>query len=78
MDLVAHHLKIIDKVCEHTTPDFMTFAEDMSYNNGSMLSKELFDEFMKPYYPELTICPFYNRKLNALLLSLDIVVLSCF
>ncbi len=49
-DLVAHHLKIIDKVCEHTTPDFMTFAEDMSYNNGSMLSKELFDEFMKPYY----------------------------
>ena len=27
---------------------------------------------------ELTICPFYNRKLNALLLSLDIVVLSCF
>lgn len=28
--------------------------------------------------PELTICPFNNRKLNALLLSLDIVVLPCF
>jgi uroporphyrinogen-III decarboxylase len=28
----------------------MTFGEDMSYNNGPMLSKELFDEFMRPYY----------------------------
>jgi uroporphyrinogen-III decarboxylase len=28
----------------------MTFAEDMSYNHGSMLSKELYDEFMHPYY----------------------------
>ncbi len=49
-DLAAHHLKIIDSICKYTTPDFMTFAEDMSYNNGPMLSKELFDEFMKPYY----------------------------
>lgn len=49
-DLVAHQLKIIDEICKYTVPDFMTFAEDMSYNNGSMLSKELFDEFMKPYY----------------------------
>ena len=49
-DLVTHQLKIIDDICKYTIPDFMTFAEDMSYNNGSMLSKELFDEFMKPYY----------------------------
>ena len=28
----------------------MTFAEDMSYNHGAMLSKELFDEFLLPYY----------------------------
>ncbi len=43
-------LKAINGICEICTPDFMTFAEDMSYNNGPMLSKELFDEFMKPYY----------------------------
>lgn len=43
-------IKVIDKVCETCQPDFMTFAEDMSYNHGPMLSKELFDEFMKPYY----------------------------
>ncbi len=49
-DLVAHQLKVVDQICEYATPDFMTFAEDMSYNNGPMLSKELFDEFMKPYY----------------------------
>jgi len=49
-DLVEHQLKVIDEICKYTTPDFMTFAEDMSYNNGPMLSKELFDEFMKPYY----------------------------
>ncbi|MBQ7045725.1 MAG: hypothetical protein IJN65_04450 [Clostridia bacterium] len=30
--------------------DFMTFAEDMSYNNGPMVSKDIFDEFLAPYY----------------------------
>ena len=41
---------VIDQVCEICTPDFMTFGEDMSYNNGPMLSKDFFDEFMLPYY----------------------------
>ncbi len=50
MDIAQHHLKIIDKICSFTIPDFMTFAEDMSYNNGPMLSKALFDEFIRPYY----------------------------
>ena len=40
----------MDEVCAICAPDFMTFAEDMSYNHGPMLSKDLFDEFMKPYY----------------------------
>ncbi len=56
-ELAEFHLRAIDQLCEICTPDFMTFAEDMSYNNGPMISKELFDEFMKPYYlkvvPEL-------------------------
>ena len=30
--------------------DFMSFAEDMSYNHGPMISKELFDEFLAPFY----------------------------
>ena len=53
-------IKIIDKICETVTPDFMTFAEDMSYNNGPMLSKDLFDEFMKPYYD--IVVPHLKKK----------------
>lgn len=33
--------------------DFMTFAEDMSYNNGPMLSKAMFDRFLAPFYRKL-------------------------
>ena len=43
-------IRMIDRVCTFCTPDFMTFAEDMSYNHGPMLSKSQFDEFLRPYY----------------------------
>lgn len=49
-DLAEWMLLAINQVGAICKPDFMTFAEDMSYNNGSMLSKDLFDEFMRPYY----------------------------
>ncbi len=49
-DLAAWQLRIFDAICEVLTPDFVCFAEDMSYNNGPMVSEDLFDEFMKPYY----------------------------
>ncbi|MHB9110693.1 MAG: uroporphyrinogen decarboxylase family protein [Armatimonadota bacterium] len=49
-DLAAYNLRLIDAVCRIVTPDFMTYAEDMSYNHGPMISKDLFDEFMAPYY----------------------------
>ena len=49
-DLVAHQRRVLDAVLEICTPDFMTFAEDMSYNHGPMISRGLFDEFMAPYY----------------------------
>lgn len=49
-DLSDWILHAIDQVCAICTPDFMTFAEDMSYNNGPMLSKDVFEEFMRPYY----------------------------
>ena len=33
--------------------DALTIAEDMSYNNGPMLSEAQFDEFLLPYYREM-------------------------
>jgi malyl-CoA/(S)-citramalyl-CoA lyase len=35
------------KVC---VPTFMTLAEDMSYNLGPMISQQVFNEFLAPYY----------------------------
>ncbi|HUT75541.1 MAG TPA: uroporphyrinogen decarboxylase family protein [Armatimonadota bacterium] len=49
-DLLAFNLRVLDQFCEICIPDFMTVAEDMSYNHGPMLSKPHFDEFMAPYY----------------------------
>ena len=49
-DLCDYQISRIKAVCEHCTPDMMSFAEDMSYNHGPMLSKNTFDEFLKPYY----------------------------
>jgi hypothetical protein len=49
-DLANWILQVVDEIRAVCTPDFMTFGEDMSYNHGPMLSKELFDEFLKPYY----------------------------
>ena len=49
-DVCQYHLKVIEYVSRYIHPDFMTFAEDMSYNNGPMLSEEMFDEFLLPYY----------------------------
>jgi len=57
-DLTDWQVKVVDALLEVCTPDFMSFAEDMSYNHGPMLSEELFDEFLLPYYrrvvPRLT------------------------
>ncbi|MEN6357174.1 MAG: uroporphyrinogen decarboxylase family protein [Armatimonadota bacterium] len=49
-DLLAYQIRVIEQFCEICTPDFMTFAEDMSYNHGPMLSHDQFEEFMAPYY----------------------------
>ena len=40
----------MSKVC---IPTFMTLAEDMSYNQGPMISKDIFMEFLAPYYRRL-------------------------
>lgn len=53
-------IAIIDRLCEFCNPDFMTFAEDMSYNHGPMVSEELFDEFMLPYYNK--VIPYLRQR----------------
>ncbi len=49
-DLADWHLRVIEQIAAFCRPDFMTFAEDMSYNHGPMLSEALFNTFMLPYY----------------------------
>lgn len=52
-DLTGFHKKTLEVIYSHIRPAFMTFAEDMSYNHGPMLSKEQYDTFMLPYYRQL-------------------------
>lgn len=52
-DLAESSLRFLERLYEVDTPEFMTFAEDMSYNHGPMLSKDCFDEFLLPYYRQL-------------------------
>lgn len=49
-DLAQYQVKLLERVYEVLTPDFMTFAEDMSYNKGPMISEELFNTFLEPFY----------------------------
>lgn len=49
-DLADYMIRCIDEICTICTPDFMTFGEDMSYNHGPMISEDLFNEFLLPYY----------------------------
>ena len=49
-DMADYNIRYIDETCKYSIPDYMNFAEDMSYNHGPMLSKETFDEFLAPYY----------------------------
>ncbi len=52
-DMVDWSVRVVDEICSICTPDFMSFAEDMSYNHGPMLSKKLFDEFEAPYFKQI-------------------------
>lgn len=53
-ELLNYNIRVVERFCEVLTPEFMTFAEDMSYNHGPMLSKACFDEFVAPYYRRIT------------------------
>lgn len=49
-DVAEHSIAMLRRLAEIAVPDFVTFAEDMSYNHGPMLSEEMFAEFLEPYY----------------------------
>lgn len=49
-DIAEYNMRVFELACRYVSPDFITFAEDMSYNNGPMISEALFDEFLLPYY----------------------------
>ena len=49
-DLAEYNLAVLTEVCKYFIPDFITIAEDMSYNHGSMISYAQMDEFMAPFY----------------------------
>lgn len=62
-DLLEYSLQFIEEALKIIRPEFMQIAEDMSYNCGPMISEDMFDEFMKPYYLELTpVMKQYNAK----------------
>jgi len=52
-DQIAYILRCLDDFCDICIPDFITIAEDMSYNHGPMISREMFDEFMAPCYHQV-------------------------
>lgn len=51
--LLEWNIRQIDKVLEIYKPEYIVFAEDMTYNNGPMLSRIQFDEFIMPCYREI-------------------------
>ena len=59
-DLTTFYLFVIDEITKYLQPEFMTFAEDMSYNLGPMLSEETFNAFILPYYQR--IIPILKEK----------------
>jgi uroporphyrinogen-III decarboxylase len=52
-DLLRYNMKLISAVQDVFEPAFVCFNEDLSYNHGPMLSREMFDEFIAPYYREI-------------------------
>jgi len=53
-DLCDFNMRALTELFKVMKPDYIGYAEDMSYNHGPMLSKECFDEFILPHYQVLT------------------------
>lgn len=68
-DLADFALRLIDRLFPILKPDMVGFAEDMSYNHGPMLSYELFNEFLVPYYKR--VIPVIKEQGVAVLVDSD-------
>ena len=67
--LAEYYKKAIAAIYDVLTPEFMTLAEDMSYNHGPMISKDLYDEFMAPFYAQ--IIPLIKQHGTKVLIDTD-------
>jgi len=62
-DLLAFNMRGLEAVLEILQPEFVGIAEDMSYNNGPMLSGDCFREFLLPNYVALSgLCHTRGQK----------------
>jgi len=61
-DLLAFNHRLLDQVLAVCVPTFVTFAEDMSYNHGPMISHAMFNQFVAPYYRAL-LPPLFERNI---------------
>ena len=52
-NLCEFYKRVLSQAFELMTPLCVYLSEDMSYKSGPMLSKAMFDEFIKPYYLEV-------------------------
>ncbi len=68
-DLTEYYKKILEVIYSVLTPEYMTFAEDMSYNLGPMLSKEQYLEFLHPYYE--IVVPLIKEKGTKVFIDTD-------
>ena len=49
-DLLEFNIRAIKQIVAQFRPEYFTIAEDISFNLGSMISEEMFNEFLMPYY----------------------------
>ena len=68
-DLAEYNIAILKWLAPFCRPAFMTFAEDMSYNHGPMLSRGQFEEFLLPYYRQ--VVPVLNEMGTRVLVDTD-------
>jgi uroporphyrinogen decarboxylase len=52
--LCALWLAMLEEVVAKTDLDFVFLWEDMAYKNGPLISPRMFDEFIAPYYRQIT------------------------
>ena len=67
LDFIKEYVKM---VLTHTPLQYACVMEDMAFNSGSLISKDLFHRFMTPYYEEM-IDFLHSQKINKVLVDSD-------